>query len=118
MNDLSETPTAGESFQIRMAELRRRFVDRSRRDADHVRALAERLARGEPLAGDLLRDLARTAHGLSGAAGVFGFDGISEAAHRLERCLRRQDGGVGDPRPLLAALEAELEAMWARADVA
>lgn len=120
MNEVSEMPTAtvlGEdSFQLRMAELRRRFVERSRRDAEHVRMFAVRLGRGEPLAGDLLRDLARTAHGLSGAAGVFGFDAISEAAHRLERCLRRLDGEIGDPHPLLATLEAELDALWSRAD--
>ncbi|NLH79500.1 MAG: Hpt domain-containing protein [Phyllobacteriaceae bacterium] len=121
MNDVPEVSTAEvageETFQARMTELRRRFVERTRRDADLVRTFTSRLERGEPLAGDLLRDLARTAHGLSGAAGVFGFEAISEAAHRLERRVRRLDGDVGDPRPMLATLEAELEALWARADL-
>jgi len=111
-------PVASVDFEARLAELRLRFIERTRRDGDAVRGLRDRLAAGEPLAGDLLRDLCRTVHGLSGAAGVFGFDAISEAAHRAEVCLRAMDGPPGDPAPLLDALEAQLETVWSEAAAA
>lgn len=102
------------TFQERMLALRVRFVDRSRQDGATIAALRARLEGGEALDGDLARQMQRTVHGLSGAAGVFGFDAVSEAAHRVERCLRRLEGAIEDPRPFLDALEAELRDLWAR----
>ena len=98
------------SFEVRFAELRQRFVERLRRDGEAVAGLRGRLDAGEPLAGELLRDLCRMAHGLSGAASIFGFDVVSEAAHRLEQCLRRYADAPADPLPLLDALQAEIAA--------
>jgi HPt (histidine-containing phosphotransfer) domain-containing protein len=111
-------PVATADFEARLVELRQRFVERTRRDGDTVRGLRTRLDAGEALAGDLLRDLTRTVHGLAGAAGVFGFDEISEAAHRAELNLRHLDGVFGDPRPLLDVLEARLAALWSSSGVA
>lgn len=50
-------------------------------------------------------------HGLSGAAGIFGFDVLSEAAHIAECHLRGLDGRTGDPRPALDHLEDTLAAV-------
>ncbi len=105
---------AGADFQERMAVLRRRFVERTRQDGAIVRGLRDRMAAGETLVGDRLKEMQRTVHGLSGAAGVFGFDSISEAAHRVEWRLRGLDQGPGDLDGLLDALEAVLADLWAR----
>lgn len=118
MTDLSDTtataPGAGTDFQERLMHLRRRFVERTRQDGATIRRLRAEGLHGVPLAGDLLRDLQRTVHGLSGAAGVFGFDSISDAAHRVERRLRAFGGVEDDADHLLDALETELEDLWAR----
>jgi len=111
--DTPSTAAVNTDFEARLIELRRRFVERTRRDGETVARLCARWDRGEPLAGDLLRDLSRTVHGLSGAAGVFGFDEISEAAHRAEMSLRNLDGPATDARDLLDGLIRELETMWA-----
>lgn len=106
-----EAPVATVDFEARLIELRRRFVERTRRDGDVVRAFRARLERGETLTGEFHRDLTRTVHGLSGAAGVFGYDAISEAAHRAELCLRDLGGPCGDQLALLDALLDELAAL-------
>lgn len=105
-------PVATVDFEARLVELRQRFIERTRRDGETIRRLRARYAAGEALGGELLRDLCRTVHGLAGAAGVFGFDDISEAAHRAEIALRNLDGPPEDPQPLLDALEARLAMVW------
>lgn len=114
MNDIPPTapsPATTANFEARFIELRQRFIERTCRDGATIRDLRARLDGGEPLSGDLLRDLCRTVHGLAGAAGVFGFEDISEAAHRAEISLRRLDAAPPDPRPLLDALDAHLAAI-------
>lgn len=122
MSDVFQTdavpPALAATFQERMLALRTRFVERSREDGATIAALRARFEGGEAMEGDLARQMQRTVHGLSGAAGVFGFDAVSEAAHRVERCLRRLEGAVEDPRPFLNALEDELRDLWAREGVA
>lgn len=102
------------SYEARFAELRQRFLERLQRDADLLSGLRRRIDTGEPLVGDLLRDLRRAAHGLSGAASIFGFDVVSEAAHRLETCLRGTDDASVDPLPFLDALEREIAVVRCR----
>lgn len=122
MTDIFHTaavPTAeAETFRERMRALRVRFVERSRQDGAAIAALRARLEVGEGLEGDLARQLQRTVHGLSGAAGVFGFDSISDAAHRAELCLRRLDGVAEDPRPHLDLLTVELARLWSQEEAA
>lgn len=107
------SPADGAVFLDRLAQLRRRFVERTQQDAIAIAALRDRWRRGEPLVGELLREMTRAAHGLSGAAGIFGFEAISEAAHRLERSLRSLDEPPPDPGPLFDALVEELAALGA-----
>lgn len=104
----------GDVFLDRLAQLRGRFIDRTRQDATTIRLLRERWQGGEPLAGELLELLKRMTHGLAGAAGVFGFDAVSDAAHRLEGVLRVPDPASSDPSPLFDDLEAELSAIGSR----
>jgi HPt (histidine-containing phosphotransfer) domain-containing protein len=115
MTDALRTAAAPETsvdFDARLLDLRRRFVERTRRDGETIRTLRTRWGAGETIAADQLRDLARIVHGLSGAAGVFGFDDISEAAHRAEMSLRNLDGPSSDPLVRLDALIVGLETLW------
>jgi CheY-like chemotaxis protein len=45
------------------------------------------------------------AHGLAGAGGIFGFDGISEAAANLEEAVILENGGAGTVREIGSALD-------------
>lgn len=113
MTSISESAARADEavFLDRLAHLRRCFVERTRRNAAAFRALRDRWQNGEPLTGELLEALRRMAHGLAGAAGVFGFDAVSDAAHRLQDALRAPDPSSIDPTPLFDALEAELAAL-------
>lgn len=102
------------SYEDRFAELRRRLLERLRRDAEQLSVLRRRFDGGEPLGGELLRDLRRAAHGLAGAASIFGFEVVSEAAHRVETCLRELDGKPVDPSPLFDTLEREIASTFDR----
>jgi HPt (histidine-containing phosphotransfer) domain-containing protein len=112
LTDPAETASvAGQVFLDRLAHLRRRFVERAREDAAAFRALRDRRRAGEPLEGELLLTLTRRAHALAGSAGVFGFEPLSEAAHRLERMLRGPEAGEAELEPLFDRLDAELSAL-------
>lgn len=106
-------PLDTDAFRDRMQDLQQRFVARTRQDAAILRSLRARWDSGEPLSGTLLKDLLHTVHGLSGAAGIFGFDTLSEAAHLLECSLRCPDGEAGDPRAAFDRLDAALGAFLA-----
>ncbi|MCA0433268.1 MAG: Hpt domain-containing protein [Proteobacteria bacterium] len=101
-----------------MADLRVRFIERTRRDADVVRELRERWDLEGYGSTAVVKEIARTVHSLSGAAGVFGFNAISDAAHRAELGLLRFESGTEDPRVLLDALHKEMELLWAKQDAA
>lgn len=89
-------------FDTRMEMLRGQF--RARLTADRA-ALAVALSTG---ARDALR---RAAHGLAGAAGVFGFAEIGESAQRVEQAVDEDADSAaleGLTASLLARIDAEL----------
>ena len=81
-------------FGERMTELRARFLDRIAADRAALEA-AER-ASDSP-------EIRRIAHGLAGAAGIFGFPEISEAASAVDQAAEAERGAV--LRRLLQLLE-------------
>ena len=80
-----------------------------------VRAVRSALAGGLPVAEPSLRDLLFVMHRLSGAAGVFGFASLSDAARRLESAILQGDGSHSTIGDLLAELDSELAAIGSRA---
>ncbi len=93
-----------------MAELVRRWLERSEAGVARMRALAE--------AGDL-EALGREAHTMKGTAGTMGARRLGHHAARLEEACRRGDPGAarrtallmeGDAPPAFAALRAEFAA--------
>lgn len=105
-----------------LADLRARFVTRSRDRVTRLRALIDAAARGgaEPPSIDHAATgstpaeaIIGLAHQLAGAAGTFGYQALSKAAAALEDRVRATGPGAQalDPRalePLLTALEAQL----------
>lgn len=108
---IGDLPTGAPAFADRLAALKLRFLDRSAQDAVAIRSLRDRLRHGEPLEGEVLRQLTHTAHGLSGAAGIFGFEAVSDAAHRVETVLRGFAERPTDIDGPLDVLEGELAAL-------
>ena len=85
----------------RLAELRRRFIERSRaRRSDLARAAAEEDA----------AELRIVAHGFAGSGAIFGFRDVSDAGAALEQAV---DAGTGweELRRLIALLLERLDAM-------
>ena len=103
-----------------LADLRARFIDRSRERVATLRALIDAGAESRPAAADAPHDcppaeaIARLAHQLAGAAGTFGYAALSEAAAALEDHARAALHRIAtvDPSPL-APLVATVEARLA-----
>lgn len=105
-------------FQERMAALKRRFVERAREDAAALAALQDEIADQLERGGndrDLHRRLVRLVHGLAGAAGIFGYEAISETAFQCELKLRHDDAVTAGIGPDLARLTARLTEVIAEA---
>jgi len=108
-----------------LADLRARFIARSRERVQSLRGLIDAAPdqRARDAAGSAAEPaaaaIARLAHQLAGAAGTFGYAALGEAAAILEDRARAAEGAAStfDPlplTPLLRALEArmaELEAV-------
>jgi len=99
-----------------LADLRRRFLARSRQRLDELTAIVAAPTLGPPA----LERLVRLAHQLAGSAGTFGCAELGRAAARLEDAAVEQAATAGG-RPLpprlagilaarLAVVEAALEA--------
>ncbi len=79
------------------------IVERMR---DDLLSLSEQQAAGADPDPDLVNQLFRAAHSLKGLSGMFGLDGMSELAHRLEDVLDRlRLGRVADPTGASALVE-------------
>ncbi|MBL0933779.1 MAG: Hpt domain-containing protein [Rhizobiaceae bacterium] len=90
-------------------ELRKKFV---RRCAGDRKAIAEAWTRFEASRnGEARKELLRLAHGLAGAGGTFGFDGLSLRAADAEAAL--DASGTLSAGPAIADLLAELDSIVA-----
>jgi CheY-like chemotaxis protein len=101
---------------IRLVSLRAAFVRRAQNDAASLASY--RLSLGQeagPATVGRIRDIA---HGLAGAAGLFGFDQISDDAAALEEAVVARLGGEGSAKDVTHALDSLLAGMegdWAAA---
>ena len=104
-----------------LADLRARFIDRSRERVRSLRSLIDagpgRQARHHAGTEEVsaAAAIARLAHQLAGAAGTFGYAALGEAAAALEdraRAAQDDDTSTFDPMPLTPILQV-LEARMA-----
>ena len=92
------TRDASSSFNV-LADLQKRFLERSRAECERLSALL-----AVPAAEQNLQEAIAIAHRLAGGGGTFALPGISDAALCLEESLRTST----NPRSRLAALEAAI----------
>ncbi|HWF93767.1 MAG TPA: response regulator [Xanthobacteraceae bacterium] len=98
---------------IRLESLRAVFVRRAKGDAAVLASCRSALRReAGPAVASRIREIA---HGLAGAAGLFGFDQISSDAAALEEVVVARLGGGGTSQDLTRALDdlmSRLEGGW------
>src|SRR3984957_9779631 len=88
---------------IRLAKLRGVFMRRAQSDAELLTAFRTARAReADPAAMNRVRDIA---HGLAGAAGLFGLDQIGNDAAALEEAVRATVDGGGTQKDVSDALD-------------
>jgi two-component system chemotaxis sensor kinase CheA len=97
----------------------REFVAEAEEILERMRAgladLGDRLGSGQPAPPEQVNALFRAAHSLKGLSGMFGAEGMSELAHRLEDVLDRlRLGRVALDAAALSLLDAALTAFAAR----
>jgi len=96
---------------IRLESLRAVFVQRIKGDAAALAACRSSLGRNaDPAA---VGEIKKIAHGLAGAAGLFGFHQISSDAAAVEDAVIARNGGGGerDPSELVRALDRLMSRM-------
>jgi CheY-like chemotaxis protein len=96
---------------IRLESLRVIFVRRAKSEAGLLAAC--RASSAEPATASRIREIA---HGLAGAAGLFGFDQISSDAAALEEAIALRVEGSGTQKDVTRALDrlmSELGGEWA-----
>lgn len=92
------------------------FVERVQRDRDRISGLLRKLPEvtGARAAGVILTEIEEIAHGLAGAAGVFGFSAAGEAALAVEDAIRARHGGCADTLlPMMASFLEQLDQVTA-----
>jgi CheY-like chemotaxis protein len=88
---------------IRLETMRAVFVRRARNDAAQLTAFRPAPgAEADPATMSRIREIA---HGLAGAAGLFGFEQISKDAAALEETIVARLAGAGAPRDLTQAID-------------
>ena len=96
---------------IRLETLRTVFVRRAKKDAGLLASC--RAAPADPATASRIREIA---HGLAGAAGLFGFDQISNDAAALEETIVLRLAGSGTQKDVTRALDrlmSDMEGEWA-----
>jgi CheY-like chemotaxis protein len=99
---------------IRLESLRAVFVQRIKGDAALLASCRSSLgAQADPTTVGQIRKIA---HGLAGAAGLFGFDQISSDAAAVEDAVVAAGGSAGDPSELTRALDRLMSRMEGQRD--
>ena len=96
-----------DTYHNRLASLRQRFQDRATAESETLQQIVLDLERGAPAA-QLEREIRRITHSLAGAAGTFGFAGISARAVALEEIVLDMPDSpelVGACRTLISEIE-------------
>jgi CheY-like chemotaxis protein len=99
---------------IRLESLRSVFVQRIKGDAALLASFRSSL--GEQASPAIVSQIRKIAHGLAGAAGLFGFDQISNAAAALEDAVAARLEGDGNPKALTHALDRLMSRMEGQRD--
>jgi HPt (histidine-containing phosphotransfer) domain-containing protein len=94
---------------IRLESLRAVFVQRIKGDAARLAACRSSLGQNADPA--TVGQIKKIAHGLAGAAGLFGFHQISSDAAAVEDAVIAGNGGEGDPSELTRALDRLMSRM-------
>ena len=98
---------------IRLDTMRKIFVQRAKSDATALTSC--RLALAQDASAATLGRIRTIAHGLAGAAGLFGFDRISSDAAALEEAVvaaRTPQGGAAGVVDALDRLTAGMQGEW------
>ncbi|HEY6254398.1 MAG TPA: response regulator [Xanthobacteraceae bacterium] len=98
---------------MRLETMRKVFVQRAKSDAATL--AAARLALAKDANSATLRRIREIAHGLAGAAGLFGFDQISRDAAALEEAVvttLERNGGADEVTRALDRLTVGVEGEW------
>jgi CheY-like chemotaxis protein len=99
----------------RMGKLKSVFMRRARNDIELLEPCRSRLTpEADPAALSRIREIA---HGLAGAAGLFGFDRISTDAAALEDAVLAKLGGGGSPVAVTHALDRLIADMQSEQEV-
>jgi HPt (histidine-containing phosphotransfer) domain-containing protein len=104
-----EPATADEEFE----ELRQRFQLRLLKEQAQLSALAEALGRAPIASGSVFADIQAFAHRLRGAALVFGFQALGEAAKAVELAAIAASVKVNGPRDI-PSVAATMQALAAK----
>jgi CheY-like chemotaxis protein len=98
---------------IKLASLRTGFMRRAKSDAELLAAFRSSL--GEDSYSATASQIRKIAHGLAGAAGLYGFDQISSNAAALEDALVATLEGGGTSKEVVHALDrlmSQMESQW------
>lgn len=105
MSPAGEKETA---LRSRMAELAAKFIERTGKDAEAMRAGLERVKSGEATA---LTDILNLAHRAAGTGATLGLQALSERAHRIELLVAELPPGAVPGEPVLAEIGSAIEAL-------
>jgi HPt (histidine-containing phosphotransfer) domain-containing protein len=95
-------------FSAKLAAAGCGFAERMREDAAALALLGEKL-QAQADASDVLEPLQKCAHKLAGAAGVFDFPEVSEAAAMLEDAVIERRSGKRNPGRVESSIGALLK---------
>ena len=106
MNETREQRAA--AAKARLAELSAKFLERT---SDELATMRDRLA--QLIAGDAsaLADIHHFAHRMAGTGATLGFDGLSDAAARIETLAEAHEAGIAPNEFALSQITGAIDAL-------